>query len=239
MTLERTVLCIPGPWESSSELISTLIQADTGFLFAGRILMEMESSQGWKAELDPRDERMDCAFRSAGSHWAALPEMQAIEGHRSVVYLIDEGGSRERAEALMRPASALIRAGGLGVKVESTGVAHSPAQWLELSADITAFTVFRAYVITVTGAEPYSCGMHNFGMRDVRVVALVPDAAALVSAFTWYLFLERPTIRAGQTFSVSADAPRYRIVEGEPVDYGPGSLFTNEFGTWQLEPVEG
>lgn len=180
---------------------------------------------------------MTSAFHAAGSHWRDTVEMTAIGQHKSVVYLTDEGGSRSRIEALMGAAAALIKAGGLGVKVESSGLAHSPDQWLDFSANTHLLSAYRAFVVTVGGEAPYTCGMQNFGMKDVRMPAGIPNAAKLASLFTWYLFSEEPDILPGHTFSAAPDAPKYIVEEATPIAYQSGSLFTNEFGTWQLVPT--
>lgn len=238
MSHERTVLCIPGPWETRADLISALIEAETGYLFAGGIIMEMKSQIGFRAHHEGPDDRMTSAFRVAGAHWRDTVEMTAIGHHKSVVYLTDEGGSRSRIEALMGAAAALIKAGGLGVKVESSGLAHPPDQWLDLAANTHLLSAYRAFVLTVGSDAPYTCGMQNFGMRDVRMSPGVPNGAKLASLFSWYLFSEEPEILPGQTFSAAPDAPKFRVEEATPIKYQSGSLFTNEFGTWQLVPTE-
>lgn len=238
MSHERTVLCIPGFWETRADFISALIEAETGYLFAGGVLMEMKSQIGFRAHHEGPDDRMSSAFRAAGPHWRDTVEMAAIGHHKSVVYLTDEGGSRPRIEALMVAAAALIKAGGLGVKVESSGLAHSPDQWLDLAASIHLLSAYRAFVVTVGGDAPYTCGMQNFGMKDVRMPQGVPNAAKLASLFTWYLFSEEPDILPGHTFSAAPDASKFRVEEAMPIEYPSGSLFANEFGTWQLVPME-
>ena len=80
--------------------------------------------------------------------------------------------------------------------------------------------------------------MHNLGMKDAIVENFnKDDAVELIRTFTWYMFSEEPVIRAGQTFSASADAPIFRIAEDPGVDYEDGSLFANPYGFWRLEPV--
>ena len=237
MPHERTVLCIPGPWETRADLISALIERETGYLFAGGLIMEMESRIDFRAHHEGPDDRMAAAFRAAGPHWRESSEMAAIGHHKSVVYLADEGGSRARIEAMMGAAAALIRAGGLGVKVESSCLAHSPDQWLDLAASTHLLSAYRAFVVTVGSDAPYTCGMHNFGMKDVRMPPGVPNAAKLASLFTWYLFSEEPDILPGHTFSAAPDAPKFRVEEATPILYPSGALFSNEFGTWQLVPI--
>ena len=237
----QIVLCIPGPWESSAELIPALIGADSGYLYAGSVMMHIETGFACRALLEEHDPAMAGAFAAAGHHWAGSEAMDRIAGHRGVVYLVARGeGSEQVSRRLMQAAAALLTAGGLGVKVESTGLAHDPQTWRELSGDASPAALHRAFVVYVNAAaDVYSCGMHNLGLRDA-IVARAPgaDGAELLRVFTGYLATEAPAIEAGQTFSPDADGPVYRILEDAGVDYGQASLFNNPYGSWRLAPAE-
>lgn len=233
------VLCIPGPWADTTALIRRLAGVSGGYLFAGRILMCMETRFSCELVFEGPDERMSRAFAVAGPHWRDTADMTAIAGHRSVVYLVASGGGRQNAESLMRAGAALVRAGGLGVKVESTGLAHAPAVWLDHCENLYLFFAHRALVIYLTGEEVCSCGMHNLGLRDAVTDSLGDTATAteLLRVFTRYLFTETPTLRAGQTFSAAKDAPVYRIEAEDTQTYDEGSLFHNPYGLWRLVPL--
>lgn len=233
----QTVLCVPGPWESRAQLVEQIVRQADGYLFAGQVLMHMPTKHTFELEFHAPDPRMPAAFRAAGPHWSDSAEMQRIGGHASVVYLVGYGGSTANAHALMLAAGALLDAGGLGVKVESSGLAHSPDAWRGFCADQHLFSAHRAYVLNITGPEVYSCGMHNLGLKDaiVRNDGGTAEAVDLIRTFTWYLYTEAPSIRPGQTFSVAQGAPGYRILDDPGVDYGDDSLFTNPYGFWRLE----
>ncbi|MET7140640.1 DUF4261 domain-containing protein [Xanthomonas sp. PPL139] len=234
----KIVLCIPGPWPDRSELLARIVQDSGGYLFAGQVLMHMDSGQACELQHEPHDARMADAFAAAGPHWRGSADMARIGTHASVVYLIGAGGSRVRAETMMRAAAALLDAGGLGVKVESSGVAHSPADWRQLCADLPLGSAHRAYVLNITGEQVHSCGMHQFGMKDAIVAAqAAPDPVGLLHTFTCYLFNEAPDVREGHTFSVAHGAPRYRLQAEASSQFQPGDLFANPYGLWRLTPL--
>ena len=235
-TTPLTVLCIPGPWLSRSELVEKIVRGGSGYLFAGQVLMHVQTRSTCSLEFHAADPRMGAAFRAAGPHWADTADMQRVDSHASVVYLVADGGTAIQAEALMQAAAALLDAGGLGVKVESSGVAHAPTTWRELCADLHLFSAHRAYVLYITGPKVYSCGMHNLGLCDAIVDndGDTAEAVELLRVFTRYLFTESPTIRAGQTFSTAADAPAYRLLDDAGPGYEADSLFANPFGYWRL-----
>lgn len=240
VALPQLILCIPGPWRDRTQFLQRLIEGSKGeYVSAGVLLMHIATKNVFEVEFHPRDEKVQSAFHSAGPHWRDSAEMARIDSHQSVVYLLGHGGSDKNIQALMLAAQALLDAGGLGVKIETTGLAHSPDAWRRMCSDFALFSPYHAFVIVVTDRdEIYSCGMHSFGMHDVQVVD--EDSASARQAaqtFSWYLYAERPTINAGQTFSCDEQSPRYRIFSSEGVDYGPDSLFSNPYGTWQLRRV--
>jgi hypothetical protein len=138
---------------------------------------------------------------------------------------------------MMRAAHALVEAGGLGVKVDSTGIAHGPAYWFDLCDKLDQLTAHRALVVYVMGKDDvFSCGMHNFGLPDAMTSARDKAAAAdMLRTFTRYLLEQAPVFEDGHTFSVREGKPVYRVRKVPARDYGPHSLFNNPYGAWRLE----
>jgi Domain of unknown function (DUF4261) len=230
------VLCVPGPWADRSELIQSIVKDREGYIFAGMILMHLETKLAYKLEFCDRDERMVSAFEAAGPHWKDTAEMQKISSHKSVCYLISKGGSIESAHSIMNAANALLSAGGYGVKVESSGLAHPPKDWREQCQYSYLFKSHASYVVYITSEATYSCGMHNFGLPDAIVDSNESEnPSELLKVFTHYLLSESPVIKEGQTFSVDSDSPAYRVNAHPSVDYGENSLFNNPFGKWKLQ----
>ena len=194
--------------------------------------------KGYNVDIRNADLRMWRAFAAAGPHWLNTPEMIAIKDHHMVVYIVGEGGSPQRADRLMLAAVGLLNAGGLGVKVESTGVAHSPNAWRDFTKKAYLKSLHTAYVIYLTGDECVSCGMHNLGLKDVIVAtADAENPVELLRTFTQYMFIEKPVLGERQTFGTGADAPCYRMTHEPCTQYEAGSLFINPFGMWRLRPV--
>lgn len=214
------------------------MQSGSGFLMLGESLLHAASSFSCELEFHRQDPAMERAFGAAGPHWRDTPEMDAIARHCSVVYLIGRGGTSNAAESMIRAAAALLAAGGMGVKVESSGVAHSPRQWHALAANLDSFSAHDALVMYVAGGEIYSCGMHLLGLPDAITVGtdLAADAE-LLRVFTRYLYRETPVLRDGQTFAADAASPVYQVRRDRGIVYPADSLFTNPYGYWRLEPA--
>ena len=233
------VLCIPGPWRSHTELVQDIAGGETGHRLTGDVLLDTDSGFACNLLYQEADPALPAAFVKAGPHWAASGAMAEVSRHACVVYLAGQGGSRQAAEAMMRAGAALVEAGGLGVKVDSTGIAHGPAYWTAMCEALPELSAHRALVVYVTGADVYSCGMHNFGLPDAITSAADKAAAAdMLRTFTRYLLGRAPQMEDGHTFSISEGAPVYRVLKVAAIDYGPDSLFNNPYGAWRLEPLQ-
>ena len=134
-----TVLCVPGPWKDRSELVTAVAGSNDGkFLLAGNVLFRPELNEGYDVDVRNADPRMHKSFSIAGHPWKDSAEMLLITNHQMVVYIVDEnGGSIERSERVMHAAISLLNAGGFGVKIESTGLAHSPDYWRKLAGEVS------------------------------------------------------------------------------------------------------
>lgn len=232
------ILCIPGPWTSRAELLARVIEDSDGYLFAGHIILHMETQFACTLELeDSADPNMARAFAISDTSKDGT-FTQSIAEHKSVVYLIGDGGSHAAAQSMMQTAAALLKAGGLGVKVESSGISHAPARWHDLVTHLYLFKAHEALVVYVTGDAIRSCGMQCLGLPEATIDASLPGATVeLLRVFTNYLFTESPTIREGQTFSVDSSAPVFRLHFEAGYDYGSDSLFNNPYGAWRLTPA--
>ena len=237
-TTPELVLCIPGPWDSNSALADEIAVSAIGYSLSGTVLRDAETGFACELVLQAADPELPEDFAKAGPHWAATEAMADIDDHASVAYLVGPGGSREAAEAMMRAGAALIDSGGLGVKVDSTGIAHAPAYWIDMCEQLDQLTAHRALVVYVAGAEVYSCGMHNFGLPEaITSGGDKTQAADMLRFFTRYLLERAPQLADGHTFSVSEGKPMYRVEKVAAIDYGEGSLFNNPYGAWRLSPV--
>ena len=239
-TESQIIICVPGMWRDRDELVRKIAEQSGAISLIGDKLTETQSKTVFELQVEAHDPRMAAAFRAVGPHWADTDVMQQIEQHTLVTYLIGRGGSHGRAVALMLAAAALVKAGGVGVKIESSGIAHSPQAWLKFVDERHLFSAHEAFVVFVTDEDIYTCGMHSFGLRDaVIAIGEADDPVELLRVFTWYLFTETPAIRPGQTFSVAAGQPRYRVSEEECTQYESGELFKNQHGMWRLSRIVG
>jgi hypothetical protein len=238
----KIIIGIPGAWPSRKDIVTSIALKSEGYLFAGMILMETASKEAFTLEVDDHDPRMRQAFECAGYGRFSKADLSAIASHSHTLYLLEPGGSLDAARAMMRAACGLLRVGGLAVKVESAGVAHLAESWFRMADNPFVLNLYQAYVALVGGAGGcFSCGMHNLGFRDAIVGpddATTEYASQLLNQFHLYALLENPVLESGHTFSLDAEAPRFRLRAETCSTYPPDDPFHNPFGMWRLTRVE-
>jgi hypothetical protein len=236
----KTIIGIPGQWESRSKIVTSIANNSNGYLFAGMVLLHTQTQESFTLEIYEKDENLRHAFSIAGNDRLSEKELQAIEKHTYCLYLVGEGGTPDRARSFMNAANALLSCGGIAVKVESAGIAHSAVDWGKFTADERLGALLKAFVTYVgSPGQFYSCGMHNLGFPDCVVDASIPahEAAQLIHTFLGYILVEQPTLQSGETFSVDADSPYYKLVLENCTMFENGDAFHNPYGVWRLIPV--
>jgi hypothetical protein len=233
----KIIIGIPGLWATRTDIVTSIAQHSGGFIFAGFVLMDTATTQGFTLEVRDHDPKLHEAFRIAGCGRIPDADIRAIAEHRHTLYCLSSGVSLEAARQMLRVGVGLLDAGGLAVKVESSGAAHSATRWRGLAASEHLFDVYTAFVTLIGGKDCfYSCGMHAFGLPDAAVPRdLGAQAAAqLLNVFNHYLMAERPSLAEGHTFSVAADAPRFRLRKIACDTYEPEHAFHNPYGMWRF-----
>jgi hypothetical protein len=237
------LLCIPGPWRDRSDFIRAIVSETQGeFMFAGMILAHPKGNDHVPLEFAPHYPQMRRAFELAGQGKLSSQVLDQISGHSSVAYLHFPVGISSQKERLLIFTNVLQRCGGFAVKIESAGVGHDWKRWDAALTSDNPFDLYRTFVVLIGDANHcYSCGMHHFGLPDVEVERTVElnEAADLMNRFNYWQIAEKPKLASGHTFSISADAPRYRITLKNDHRHEAEDLFHNANGLWSLKRIDG
>ena len=242
--LPKIILCIPG---------------DDDFRAKCEPLLKAENVE---YEFRPHDPNLARAFKTASMSWPSIvpDEFRRIEAHTTVLYVLSKNfaaaEAAKTARAFLRVGRRLLGSGGIAIKVESSGIAHSRHRWTDFDDLIDRSSasfwhiLFRTFVQLPIGSRSdlYSCGMHLLGAPDLIVStslmqtlmkpgqSVPAEAAGLFSIFGAYLIGECPVgkFASGHTFSCAADAPRYRMIWEPCEGYAEDTLFFNPFGRWRF-----
>jgi hypothetical protein len=233
----KIILCIPGMWKTRAALAEALADSGSALRFVGEHLHDRDSGDQFDLSLVNYDPDLAKAFAIAGRRSLTEPDIDTIKRHVQIAFLSGDGGSVERARAILHAGAALVDAGGLGVKVETSGVAHSPANWKALDAAPESVALYHAFV-TMIAAENvyYSVGMHNLGLPDATVPrSLAPrDAAKTLEGFLLYLLYENPELSDTHTFSLGPGSPRFKMQDAPCTRFPKEHPFFNPYDIWML-----
>jgi hypothetical protein len=157
-------LRVPGQWSHPRELLERL---PTGCRLTADALILPDTTQV-EFGAAPADDQFAQIFRSSCRQPATEDEMAAVDGYSVNVFLSGPGGSMQAARTMMEAGAAMIRAGGAGVFIDNSAVAHGGQHWLEMTEDGGPDALSFAFVAIVRGKEDvWTMGMHVLGLRDV------------------------------------------------------------------------
>lgn len=233
MTEIQVILGVPGTWKNRTELIQAVASKSDGYLLAGNIIHCAKKNVGFQVEVYEHDPQLVEAFSYVNDDQL----MKQITNHTFTVYVIATVSDFEELKNVVDVGAGLVKAGGLAVKIETSGTIHTKEEWKELARNQEYFPIYSHFVMLVGNEESYfSCGMKAFGCPDVITSSVLPpeEAADLLNNFNLYSLIEKPAFKSGQTFSVEEGSALYRIQCLEDFRYEEDDLFFNPFGLVEL-----
>ena len=236
--MTEIIIGIPGVWKNRTELIQAVASQSDGYQLAGQVLDNQEKGLSFHVEVYEYAPHLKEAFSYASK--GAFPDrlLTEIDQHTYTVYIIAEVSDFEAVINLIDAGAALLKAGGLAVKIETAGMAHTKEAWQTLQKNPDIIPVY-AHFVTIIGEDDHygSFGMKAFGLPDVVTPNTMSpkDAVTLLSTFNFYNLGERPTFTNGQDFRIKSDAPTYTLTSRQDFRYEEDHPFYNPYGLWSLE----
>src|SRR3989440_11003262 len=101
----------------------------------------------------------------------------------------------QAARTMMQAGAAVVRAGGAGVFIDNSTLAHGGRDWLAMTDDGGPDALSFAFVAIVSGkTEGWTMGMHVLGLRDVVMKRADVDAGGfdIVEVIRYLSRAEKP-----------------------------------------------
>ena len=235
--IPQVIVGVPGAWRDRQEIVDSIADNSGGYLFAGMVLMDKVTQDGFTLEVHDHDPQLVDAIAHSASEPFSDDELQRVAGHTYTLYLVGEEGSVPLARKFIHAAQGLLKAGGIVVNVESAGLAFNARDWDALCAQGDHAALLSAYVMYVRDqGSYYSFGMHNLGYPDVCIEADMPqeDAALLLHALAMHLLDAGSQMPEGATFNPSPAGPTYRLVKETSLSLDAEELFRNPHGLLKM-----
>jgi hypothetical protein len=223
-------LRIPGQWSHPQELIRRL---PPGCRLTAEALILPDTTQvGFGAMA--ADDQFGQIFRSSCRQPTTEDELATVDGYTVNILLSGPGGSMQAARTMMQAGAMIVRAGGAGVFIDNSALAHGGQHWLEMTEDGGPDALSFAFVAIVRGqAEVWTMGMHVLGLRDVVMnrADVEADGFDVIEVIRYLSRGEKP-IDDGHVIA-DLNGPRFLAVSQESA--GPvGSPMHNPFGRLKL-----
>ena len=235
------LICVPGPWKDREEFLIQVIELEPAgrYVSMGGLLVDLEEKDHVILDFSPADPGMLRAFTIAGQGRIPQETLDRIQEHSSFVFMHFPLDIRAQRDRVVKFTKLLPRLGGMAVKIDSAGIAHTWERWFKL-LNGSLFDLYCSTVVLIGGHEHYfSCGMHHFGLPESALPTSIPVEAAadLMNRFNFWRIADAPHLNSGETFSLSQDDPHYRLTLKADSEHEAGEPFFNAHGVWFLSAV--
>ena len=224
-------LRIPGQWSHPRELIQRL---PAGCRLTGEALILPDAAQVAFGAM-PADDQFAEIFRSSCRQEATADELATVDDYTVNVVLSGPGGSLQAARTMMQAGATVVRAGGAGVFIDNSALAHGGQQWLEMTEDGGPDALSFAFVAIVRGrADVWTMGMHVLGLRDIvmKRADIEADDFDIIEVIRYLCRGEKP-IDDGHVLA-DLTGPRFQAFTEPGPEKMVGSPMHNPFGRLKL-----
>src|SRR2546421_4687315 len=141
----------------------------------------------------------------------------------------------QAARTMMQAGAAVVRAGGAGVFIDNSTLAHGGRDWLAMTDDGGPDALSFAFVAIVSGkTEVWTMGMHVLGLRDVVMKrADVETGGFDIVEVIRYLSRNEKPIDNGHVIA-DLGGPRFQAFTQDSPERLTGSPMHNPFGRLKL-----
>jgi len=228
-------LRIPGAWAHPGELLERM---PVGYRLTPEKLLLPDGTEIEFYPLPP-DEQFARIFQTACRRPATPDELATVGRYTVNVCLAGPGGSKAAALRMLRAGAAIIQAGGAGVFIDNSALAHGGGAWCEMAADGGADALSFAFVSLIHGErEARTMGMHILGFPELlmRHSDLGNDSDQIIEILRYVCSSDKPL---GDGHIVADEfGPQY-VTQAIPSDQRhAGSPLHNPYGSLRLKSVK-
>ena len=227
---------IPGLWSHPKELVDRL---PVGFeLQPDKLVMPDKTEIAFGAAR--ADNQFAKIFRSSCRQQPTETELRTVDNYKVNVFLMGPAGSLTSAHTMMKAAAAIIHAGGAGVFIDNSGLAHGGEHWQSMTDDGSSDAISFAFVSIIRGKEDvWTMGMHVLGLRDIvmKRTDIEVEGFDIVDVIRYVARGDQP-VGEGH-FIADLSGPRFRATCIDSPPELTGSPMQNPFGRLKLVNMKG
>src|SRR6266446_7578855 len=227
----KITLRIPGDWSHPGELLERL--PDGVRLTPEALILP----SGPKIDFFPMppDGQFAEIFESSCRRPPGDDELAVVARYTVNVGLTGPGGSLEAALTMMQAGAAIVRAGGAGVFIDNSALAHGGDDWIQMTEDGGPEAISFAFASIVRGRdEVYTMGMQVMGFPDIlmRSCDIDEEGETIIEIIRYVCSGGRP-IGVGHVLA-DEHGPRFQVVARTNDDLDAESPMHNPFGRLKI-----
>lgn len=229
----RTTLRIPGAWSHPGELLERM---PPGYRLTHEALLLPD---GAEIEITPMapDTQFAQIFKMSCRRPASADEVATVGRYTVNIGLSGPGGSMEGALRMMQAGAAIVRAGGAGVFIDNSALAHGGGHWIEMADDGGPDALSFAFVSIVSGRQDvWTMGMHVLGYPDIGMRRSDADAHDIIDVIRYVCSGNKP-IGDGHLVG-DEQGVRFQVKAASPDARTAGSPMHNPFGRLMLTSLK-
>ena len=231
----QITLRVPGAWPHPRELVERL---PPGYRLGPE---GMRLPDGTEIEFNPLqpDDQFSYIFQSACRRPPKDDELEVLNRYSVNIGLSGPGGSLESALAMMQAAAAIVRAGGAGVFIDNSAMAHGGSDWLAMTDDGGPEAISFAFVSIIRGKrEIQTMGLQVLGYPDLLMNAAdIDERGERMIEIIRYICKGDRSIDVGHVLA-DEHGPRFQVLSRITDDFGPDSPMHNPFGHLKIVSIK-
>ncbi len=227
----QITLRIPGDWSHPKELLERL---PNGYRLSPETLQLPDETEIEFIPMEP-DGQFPQIFESACRRPPTDDELAVLSRYSVNIGLTGPGSSMDAALAMMKAGAAIVRAGGAGVFIDNSALAHGGSDWLAMVDDGGPEAISFAFVSIIRGPQDvYTMGMQTMGFPDLLMSAAdVDERGEMMIELIRYICTGSKPIGIGHLLP-DEQGPRFQVVANERDEFEPQSPMHNPFGRLKI-----
>lgn len=231
----EVTLRVPGDWSHPGELLERLPE---GFRLNPEALVLPDGTEIEFTPMAP-DGQFAKIFESACRRPPTDDELDVVSRYSVNIGLTGPGGSLESALAMMQAGAAVVKAGGAGVFIDNSAMAHGGRHWVAMTDDGGSDAISFAFASIIRGQHKvYTMGMQVMGFPDLLMrTADVDDQDEMIVEIIRYVCGGDRPIDVGHLLA-DEFGPRFQVVANESDEFEADSIMHNPYGRLKIVSVK-
>lgn len=231
----QVTLRIPGVWSHPGELVQRM---PDGYRLTPEALFLPDGAEIEMVAMPP-DDQFAGIFASSCRRPATADELATIGRYTVNIGLKGPGGSLKAARTMMRAGAAVVRAGGAGVFIDNSAIAHGGGHRLDMADDGGPDALSFAFVGIISSVrEVWTMGMHVLGYPEIIMqnADVDADGDTIVEIIRYVCGGEKP-LGDGHLLC-DEQGPRFQAAAAPADERTAGSPMHNPFGRLRLTSLK-